>query len=273
MTATIHAFLLPVAVDLARAAAWFFILGIVFIPLERLFAAAPRLVLRRQSGVDIGYYFANSVVTVALLSGITAIIAVGLHHVVPGVVLATAAELPLWGRMAATLAVSEFGSYWGHRWSHEIPLLWRFHAIHHSATAVDWLTSTRGHPVDVMIPRLCGFVPVFVLGLAQPVTSGQGLVVPLVAVFTLVWGFFIHANVRWRLGWLEAVIATPAFHRWHHTNDAHRDRNYASTLPIYDRLFGTLYLPPTGVPPSFGIDAPMAEGLVGQLLSPLQGPR
>ena len=88
-------------------------------------------------------------------------------------------------------------------------------------------------------------------------------------VFSIFWGFFIHANLRWRLGWLESVIATPAFHRWHHTNDGDRDHNYASTLPIYDRLFGTWHLPKRGVPSVFGTDTAVPDGLLGQLLGPL----
>jgi sterol desaturase/sphingolipid hydroxylase (fatty acid hydroxylase superfamily) len=95
---------------------------------------------------------------------------------------------------------------------------------------------------------------------------------PLVAVFTTIWGYFIHANLKWRFGWLEALIATPAFHRWHHTNDANRDHNYASTLPIYDRLFGTLHLPRDARPPRYGIDAPIPSGLFEQLLSPFDRP-
>ena len=50
----------------------------------------------------------------------------------------------------------------------------------------------------------------------------------------IVWGFFIHANLRWRLGPLEWLVATPAFHHWHHSRNDHINRNYASTLPLLD---------------------------------------
>ncbi|HEX8603848.1 MAG TPA: sterol desaturase family protein, partial [Pseudoduganella sp.] len=82
------------------------------------------------------------------------------------------------------------------------------------------------------------------------------------------WGFFIHANVRWRLGPLEWLVTTPAFHHWHHSRDDHINRNYASTLPFLDRLFGSHYLP-RHWPAAVGIDTPLAQTLGGQLLDPL----
>jgi sterol desaturase/sphingolipid hydroxylase (fatty acid hydroxylase superfamily) len=79
-----------------------------------------------------------------------------------------------------------------------------------------------------------------------------------------VWSFIVHANVRWRLGWLEQIISTPSFHRWHHTNDAMRNRNYAAILPVFDRIFGTYNLPKSR-PTEYGIDGAMPIGFIGQL--------
>lgn len=67
----------------------------------------------------------------------------------------------------------------------------------------------------------------------------------------------IHANLNWRLGWLEHVVVSPAFHHWHHNNEAAAtlNKNYASLLPFLDRLFGTHHLPAGRFPSSYGASA------------------
>jgi sterol desaturase/sphingolipid hydroxylase (fatty acid hydroxylase superfamily) len=256
-------------VDVLRLAAWLALVTAVFMPLERLFSVRPQRILRPQVLADLGYYFINGLFTAGALALPLAALALLLQRVMPSPLLEATAALPFWARAAAALVVGEVGFYWGHRWSHEIPLLWRFHAVHHSATEVDFLSNTRAHPVDVAFVRLCGFVPLYVLGLAQSSGTSTDLVPALVVVVGTLWGFFVHANLRWRFGWLESVVATPAFHRWHHTNDANRDHNYASTLPVLDRVFRTLHLPPSW-PETYGIDAPMPERLADQLVHPFE---
>jgi sterol desaturase/sphingolipid hydroxylase (fatty acid hydroxylase superfamily) len=204
-----------------------------------------------------------------LLVAPMAAIAWGMHSIVPEEVHEWVAELPLWLRLAAALIVGEFGFYWGHRWTHQIPLLWRFHSVHHSPEQIDWLVNTHAHPIDIVFVRLCGFVPMYALGLAQPLAGQKVDIVPLlVMLIATLWGFFLHANLRWSFGWLGLVISTPAFHHWHHTNDEHIDRNYASMLPFLDRLFGTWYLPAKQWPPGYGIQAPAAARDAGAPAEP-----
>jgi sterol desaturase/sphingolipid hydroxylase (fatty acid hydroxylase superfamily) len=258
-------------VDIARLAIWLAILTLIFVPLERLFALHPARIWRRAVLTDVGFYFLNSLVPNLLMIAPVAVLAWGLRRVMPDAYLQAVAHLPFWARLPLVLVVGEIGFYWGHRWSHEIPFLWRFHAIHHAPEHVDWLVNTRAHPVDMVFTRLCGLVPLYVLGLAQ-VSRGTDLAPVLVVLIGTVWGFFIHANMRWRFGWLETLIATPAFHHWHHTNDANRDRNYAALFPWLDRLFGTYHLPKAW-PPNYGIDAPLPNGMAAQLLHPLRPAR
>jgi sterol desaturase/sphingolipid hydroxylase (fatty acid hydroxylase superfamily) len=259
------------ALEVARLAAWFALLAAIFVPLERLFAERAQPLWRREALTDLAYYFFNGLTLTALLAVPAALLGSAAARLVPDVVLSTAAGLPLWARVLAGLAVGDLGAYWGHRWSHHIPLLWRFHSVHHSATEVDWLTNTRAHPVDLVFTRFCGLVPLYATGLAQASRTVDLLPV-IVALVGTVWSFFVHANLSWRLGWLEQIISTPSFHRWHHTNDAMRDRNFAAILPVIDRVFGTYHVPPTR-PESYGIDTPMPPGFLAQLTQAFWRPK
>ena len=265
-----HQHLLGFVVLAGRMCVWLVLLTAVFAPLERFFSIRPAKLFHKGWATNLGWYFVNGLTPVFLLGPPSALIAAAVHAGLPASITSAGAALPLWARMIAAMVVGEIGFYWGHRWSHQIPLLWRFHAVHHSAERIDWLVNTRAHPIDMIFTRLCGLVPLYVLGLAAP-TTGEASVVPVAVLLVgIVWGFFIHANLRWRFGPLEWLVATPGFHHWHHTNDSKDvvDKNYAAMLPVMDWLFGSLHLPATGLPVRYGTDHPMPAGFVDQLLEP-----
>lgn len=261
--------LLAGLIAVCRVSLWLAILVVIFVPLERLFAAHPQRILRKGAATDLGYYFLSSLLPALLLSGPLGLTAWAVHQAVPEGVLAGVAVLPLWARVVAGLVASEVGYYWGHRWCHAVPFLWRFHAIHHSAEQMDFLVNTRAHPVDLVFGRFCALVPLYVLGLGGPVGGAGSLVPVIVTLIGTVWGFFIHANVRWRFGPLEWLISTPAFHHWHHTRSGPIDRNFASTLPWLDWIFGTHYLPSKEWPADYGVKETLPDSLAGQLAYPL----
>ena len=258
----------PIFFEILRLAAWLMTLVVIFVPLERLFAVQPEKIFRKGIGVDLTYFFLSSLLLSLLLSLPIAALAWVVHRAIPAVVPETMRSLPLWGRMTAGLVAGEIGYYWGHRWCHEIPILWRFHAIHHSAEHCDFLVSSRAHPIDLVIGRFCMLVPMFVLGLGSPMDQSGTIVAVVVSLISTFWGFFIHANLRWRLGPIEWVLSSPAFHHWHHTKSGPINRNYASTLPWLDRIFGTHYLPGEW-PADYGIKAMMPESLIDQLFYPM----
>jgi sterol desaturase/sphingolipid hydroxylase (fatty acid hydroxylase superfamily) len=169
---------------------------------------------------------------------------------------------PLWLQALEIFVVGDFLGYWQHRLFHG-QVLWRFHAIHHSSSELDWLSSVRLHPVNDALSRLIVAVPLVLAGF-------NTAVVALYAPFTTFYAIMLHANLSWDYGPLRYVIASPAFHRWHHTSaEEGRDRNFSGALPLWDILFGTFYMP-RKQPVRFGISDPVPAGFVGQMIAPFR---
>lgn len=258
-----------IVIDLLRLSLWFFVLAAIFVPLERAVALHGLKLRRAQFGNDLIYFFLSGLLPKILLAPPMAAIALAFNALLPQALLIWTTELPLWARALGAMLAGEIGFYWGHRWMHEIPLLWRFHAVHHSAESIDWLVNTRLHPVDMIFTRLCGFVPMYALGFVHPQANAADTLPLLVILIGTMWGFFIHANMRLRFGPLENVISTPAFHHWHHSRIDHADHNYASMFPWLDRLFGTFYLP-RHWPADYGTQKPVADDFASQIVEPFE---
>jgi sterol desaturase/sphingolipid hydroxylase (fatty acid hydroxylase superfamily) len=256
----------PFVVQSVELCGWLLFFLVVFVPVERMFAVRRQKILRGAFWHDLGYYFLSGLLPKFLLAVPISIVAWTAHHYVPYRLHLAVESLPGWARIAASVIVLEIGFYWGHRWSHTVPFLWRFHAVHHSAEEIDWLINTRAHPFDLAFTRLCGYAPLYILGLVGSVASATPFALVVIGVG---WGFFIHSNLKWRFGWLEWLVSTPAFHHWHHTNDQNRDKNFAPLFPVIDWMFGTLYLPKRAWPTEYGIDAPISPGMFGQLIDPI----
>lgn len=143
--------------------------------------------------------------------------------------------------------VADLVQYWTHRAYHEVPLLWRLHAVHHSAKNMDWLAGSRQHIVELLITRTLVLAPIYVLGFSKEVIDAYIVIVGFQAVFN-------HANVSVRLGPLRYVIVTPNFHHWHHSqDDAAIDRNYAAHFAFLDHLFGTAVQSDRAWPEHYGV--------------------
>ena len=268
----------PVAGEVAGGA-WlgldFFVLNLllysaVFIPLERLFALrAGQPVFRRQWVVDLTYFFINSLL-IEILTIFTlrpALILFDWARV--SQVSEIVGGLPLLVQVPLLLLVADFTQYWVHRTFHAVPFLWPFHAIHHSAEEMDWLAGSRLHLVDVILTRGLTYVPIFVLGFSERALMVYVFLVAAQATF-------IHANVRWQFRPLRRLVATPAFHHWHHSAEREAvDKNFAVHTPLWDILFGTYYLPERW-PSAYGLSGgrPVPRRWITQLIHPFRrGPR
>lgn len=259
-----------VAYQVLRLVLWLCLLCAIFLPLERYFAVRQAAPGKRQPWQDVFYYFVNSLLPMIVLAAPMALAAQLARALVPAAVPATLGALPLGYKLLLALLIGDLAAYFAHRLAHSWPLLWRFHAVHHSPSHVYFLTNTRAHPVDLLFTRLCGLLPLYVLGLAGPTAVGSAVPVAVILAGAL-WGFFIHSNVRVRLGPLEWLLSTPAFHHWHHTRHDHANHNFASMFPVLDLVFRTHYLP-RGWPAEYGTDTPVADKLSAQLADPFSAP-
>ncbi|MGL4541043.1 MAG: sterol desaturase family protein, partial [Polymorphobacter sp.] len=250
------------------------LLALVFVPLERLFAARPQPVRRTGWKTDIVYYFLSSLLPPKLVVMAVLALVLAMEAWAPRGLFPTLADLPLWLRFPLAVLIAEVGFYWGHRWMHASAWLWRFHAVHHSADQLDWLVNTRAHPLDLILTRLCGLLPLYLLGLVQ--VSGAGIdSLPLfVALATSAWGYFIHANLQFDLVMVQPLVSTPAFHQWHHAKagaGGRHHRNFAAMLPAIDWLFGTYQHAGTARPQNFGTTEAVPANIVDQLMAPFMG--
>ena len=240
------------------------ILGLVFVPLERLFALREQRIFRAGWQTDLKHFFVSHA-GVQLLSFASMIPAQALF--------AWALQLDFQQRVASQplalqfveiLLAVDFMTYWVHRAFHQVPVLWNFHAIHHSSRQLDWLAGSRMHIVDVLVTRAAAFIPVFVLGFAPAALYAYLVFVSFHAVY-------IHANIRWRWPVLRWLIATPEYHHWHHTSDEEGlDRNFAGFLPLWDVIFGTAHQPGHW-PQNYGtVKFQPPEDYLGQLVYPFR---
>lgn len=157
------------------------------------------------------------------------------------------ASLDSWIALPLIVLVADLVQYWTHRAYHEVPVLWRLHAVHHSVKHMDWLAGSRQHILELLMTRTLVLAPVFVLSFDKGVIDAYIVVVGFQAVFN-------HANVNVRLGPLRHLIVTPNFHHWHHAQDPEAiDRNYAAHFAFLDHLFGTAVKSDREWPRQYGV--------------------
>ncbi len=256
----------------ARVALGFAVLAVVLGLVERRWPAVPgQRLLRRGFATDVAYWFFTPLVTRAVTR-----LALGAALVVGALLAGLSPErerlaalvqgspgwrdLPTAVQALAVLVVGDLAGYWMHRAFHHARL-WRFHAPHHSSRDLDWLSAVRLHPVNDVLARLAQALPLLLLGLPA---ASVATYAPLLGLYAI----GLHANVPWTFGPLRFVLASPAFHRWHHAcEDEGRARNFAGFLPLWDVLFGTFDMP-AGPPRRCGVREPLPESFFGQLLHP-----
>ena len=158
--------------------------------------------------------------------------------------------LPFWAELFLILLVADMVQYWTHRAYHEVPFLWRFHAIHHSTKYMDWMAGSRQHILELIVTRVGVLGAIYVMGFSKQVMDVYIIIVGFQAVFN-------HANVSLPIfNWkpLKMTLVTPDFHHWHHSSDeAALDKNYAAHFAFLDYLFGTAVKSDKRFPEKYGV--------------------
>lgn len=241
--------------------------GLVFVPVENLFPnRSEQGIFRYEWREDLFYFFISSML-VQVLTWLSMMPANTLLAVTQwSAFRAWVAALPFVVQVICIMLLTDFVQYWVHRTFHRVPLLWRFHSVHHSAQCMDWMAGARMHFLEILILRGTTVIPMIVLGFSAGAVNAYLLIVYMYATF-------VHANLGFRFGFMEKFLVTPRFHHWHHGIEKEAiDVNFAVHFPWYDKLFGTHHLPEENRwPEGYGIGGhPVPMGYWKQFLHPFR---
>jgi len=234
----------------------------MFAPLEHVFAAKRQPFFRKEWLTDFAFHLFQTL----LWTKLTLFSIEWLHHsfnafiwIMP--VRNLFSEQNLFLQILWIVFLSDFLIYWGHRLSHQIPFLWNFHKIHHTAVALDWLAAFREHPFDNIYTRVIVNLPALAMGFSLDAVAGY-------VIFRGLWGNFIHSNTPFGLGPFKYILGSPRLHHWHHDFDKNSRCNFANLMPVMDVMFGTFY-DPGKMPEKYGIDDSISHRYLPQILLPV----
>lgn len=246
----------------------FVALSALFIPLERSFAARRQAHVRPEIGVDLTFFLFQNLLMLSVLLSFNTWLQAAVGPLAPASLGKAVDSLPFFLQVVLAVVAGDVLLYWGHRACHHFPILWRFHAVHHSAKTVDWVAAHREHPLDGLFSQLCLNLPAFFLGV------GVHAVVPLFVLRGL-FATFVHTNVRIPLGPIGFLFGDPVLHRWHHARVGRCRHNFANVAPYLDVLFGTHHRP-ADESYALGLEEPLPASFLKQIIDPLlpsRGPK
>ena len=154
----------------------------------------------------------------------------------------------VWWAWPIAFVLDDFAYYWVHRLGHRVRWMWAAHVIHHSSQHYNLSTALRQTWTGFFTPGLLVSLPLFWLGF-------HPLMIAFCGGINLIYQFWIHTEAVGRFPrWFEAVFNTPSHHRVHHArNPKYLDANYAGTLIVWDRLFGSFIPEDDAEPAEYGL--------------------
>jgi len=241
---------------------------LLFVLIEKLFPLyRGQAVFRPEWQTDLKHFTVNHFLVGLILLTVNFLLNHAFGWLVSSDFQQTVRAIPVIPQLLLCILVADLAQYWTHRAYHEVPFLWKFHSVHHSAKTMDWLAGSRQHMLELIFTRICVVAPLFVLGFSEGVMNAYIIIVGFQAVFN-------HANVHLPWGPLKYIIVTPDFHHWHHSQDDEAiDRNYAAHYAFLDYAFGTAVKVPEGkpFPARYGVVGDyMPDGFVNQQMFPFR---
>lgn len=238
--------------------------GLMFAPIERIFPhLSKQRLFRTEWREDLFYYLVSSMlVQFITFLALAPSSYVNTHFGWLDHTRSAVGSLPWPVQFLLAMILTDLAQYWFHRLFHRVPFLWGFHAVHHSAKAMDWLAGARMHFVEIVLLRGVTSLPLLTLGFAPSVMQAYvGMV--------YVYASLVHANLRGDFNVLGKFVVVPRFHHWHHAIEAEGvDKNFAIHFPILDRLFGTHYFPDSQWPSGYGVPERVPNGYLAQMKYP-----
>ena len=243
----------------------FIVSAILFVFLEKVFPKyKEQAILRPEWRLDLIYFtFNHLLITALLLTGnyfATTVFGWAANDAFQSAIQ----SLPTIVQVLVLIICADFVLYWSHRFFHEVPFMWKFHAVHHSVEHMDWMAGSRNHVVQMFVDRCLVMVPLYLLG-----TTKEAL--DVYVSFAAFQAVYVHANVSIPVGPLKYIIATPQYHHWHHSSQTPAiDTNYSVHTPLFDRLFNTYHMPKEHWPSDYGTVNPLPKGFFAQMLYPFK---
>ena len=217
----------------------FLILGAIFAPLERLIPFSRKWLDDKDTHVDIMMFFGGKLWGDYINQPLRlATIALVVQEISPDIGRAIwPTHLHPVIQVFLLLCVKDFFRYWYHRWMHESPFMWRWHAVHHSSERLYWFNGTRSHPLE-------GLVSSFLWGIPLAFIKAPVAIVFVTGLLGRTIGRFQHTNMDLILGPFDYIFSSPKNHRYHHSKKLEEgNSNYGGDVIIWDHLFGTFHLP------------------------------
>jgi sterol desaturase/sphingolipid hydroxylase (fatty acid hydroxylase superfamily) len=248
---------------------WFLLdlllMALIYVPLERIWPHYPEQGTFRRGWTQDVVYFMSTHLPIQILSFLVLLPATqATKYLGVPALQALIARVPWILQFCLAVVVADVAEYFIHLALHKVPFLWRFHAIHHSSKALDWIAGSRSHFVDDTLVR--GFILApLMLGFSQSIILAYLVFVTLHATWT-------HCNFGPNAKWLEKFLVMPRFHHWHHTSQKEAiDKNFAIHFPWIDKLFGTYYFPKEW-PENYGLSGEeISPSFLGQTIEPFIG--